>query len=699
MRAVYAREWRSFFYSPKGFVFAAVFLALCSFYFINGALIYQSADLSIVFSNINVVYLFLVSILTMGLFSNERSQKTDQLLLTSSVSITKIVWGKFLGAVTVFGITLAMSLIYPIILLIFGNPSIMEMAGSYTGFILLWSAFIAIGMFISSTTENQLISAVATFGVLLVVFYLNTFAAGISNETLRSVVRWFSLMDKYAEFRTGILNLESVVYYISFVLVFVFLTAQLIRRRQHSDAKVRANNAIVTMTVIFALVLVNITISVLATKVSLKFDMTRERVYEYSEQTREILESLKNDVELYALYPEDADSSYTDTIREYLTRYERMSGRIKVIYKDPYEEPAFVRQYGEDISVGSIIAVSGNRSRVVPFEKLYLQSQTSGTVSIDAEKQLTTAIGFVGGLEKAKNAYFVKGHNEYGGVDSVLATELENAGYTVGEINIAKDGIPEDTDLIIALAPSVDLTAEERDDLDEFLLNGGKAAFVLPAGIQPMERLYSYLAEWGITMNNDFAFENDPSYAYRSQSGIPIPAPQLQKHRITEKLIEGDLAFIAPNSCSLTLSSDNAQNTLVTPLLMTSENSWGITDLSTTNLDKKDGDISGPLVLSAVSEKTSIDGGKILVLGSLQAVEAQGVMTESTYCNGDFIMNSLSYLTNKGDVLSIRAKKFSAETLSMTEKQFKVTSVVIQYVIPLLILLAGFGVWIKRRNR
>ena len=209
-------------------------MVLASMFFLNGCIAYQVADISAIFSNINVVYLFLVSILTMRAFSEERNKKTDQLLLTSPCSITEVVLGKFFAAMAVLGVTVLVSLVFPIILIIFGNPPISEIIGSYLGFILLWGAFISIGIFISSLTESQMISAVFTFGVLLLIYFMDGIVAGISNKTLASVLSWFSLMKRYNEFQNGILNLVNVVYYLSFIFSFLFLTVQFIDKRRYN---------------------------------------------------------------------------------------------------------------------------------------------------------------------------------------------------------------------------------------------------------------------------------------------------------------------------------------------------------------------------------------------------------------------------------------------------------------------------------
>lgn len=694
MKAILMKEWKSYFQSPIGYIFAGIFLALSAIFFVSGSLAYQSADLKSIFANINVVYLFLVSILTMGLFSLERSRRTDQLLLTAPVSVTQVVLGKYFAALAAFGVTLVISLIFPVILCIFGNPSISEMIGSYIGFILLWGAFISIGLFISALTESQMIAAVITFGVLLLVYYVDWIAMNFSNATLQKVIQWFSLMSRYDEFQNGILNVVNIVYYLSFIGIFLFLTVQVICRRQYSDTKFRVNNAVVTAAVVAGVLLVNGIVTTLGSKLPMKVDMTQDKVYEFSAQTKEVMTELNEPVEVYALYPDSMSGELVSAIKEYLKQYQEMSSYLHVTYVDPYEDPAFARKYGQDAGVGTVIVQKGEKFKTIPLSQLYRQSQT-GTVSINMEKQVTSAIRYVAGTGQAVKAYMITGHNEY--ESQQLKSALTDEGYEVDSLNLAAAEIPEDASVLISMAPSVDFTAEERDALDAYLLKGGKAAFVFTAGNPAMERLGGYLQEWGITVNGDFAYEGDSSKAMRSNYGVPVPAPQMQKHTITEKLIDSDIPFAAPASCSFTLNENNLQHTYLTSLLKTSKNSWGITDLNRTGTEKAEGDISGPLTLAAISEKSDGSGGAVFVIGSLQAVETQGILDNASYSNGDMLLNSFSYLTDKSDALNIRAKIISAESLTMTEAQVKAISVVLQYVLPLLILLAGLVIWLRRR--
>jgi ABC-2 type transport system permease protein len=234
MKAIFKKEFRSYFMSPIGYIFVAVFTFLASMFFSSGILMSQQADISIMFSDINVIYLFLAALLTMRLLSEEKNKKTDQLLLSSPVSITQIVLGKYFAAMAVFGVTLVISLIYPAIMFRFGNPALSEVIGSYIGFILLWGAFISVGVFISSLTESQMIAGVFTFASLLLIYFISWFESSLNNPLAKKVVNWFSLLSRYSEFQSGILNIENIIYYISFIFVFLFLTVRVIDKRRYS---------------------------------------------------------------------------------------------------------------------------------------------------------------------------------------------------------------------------------------------------------------------------------------------------------------------------------------------------------------------------------------------------------------------------------------------------------------------------------
>jgi ABC-2 type transport system permease protein len=285
MIAILKRELRSYFLTPIGYLYMGFFLLVAGVFFTFGNLIPRSSYFTSFLSGVLFVYLFAIPLLTMRLFSEERRQKTDQLLLTSPVSVPEIVVGKYLAALVVYLLTLAVTVMYAAVVGIFGDLAVWETVGSYIGFIFLGASYIAVGVFVSAGTENQLTSALVSFfsllmiwlidpisqsvpvemvagiisaavlvGVVCVYLYMNTrnlylvagaalagaviIAAlyfidkGVFIGFIRKFLGWFSLNKRYESFAMGILKVDSLVYYISFSGLFLFLTVRLIEKRR-----------------------------------------------------------------------------------------------------------------------------------------------------------------------------------------------------------------------------------------------------------------------------------------------------------------------------------------------------------------------------------------------------------------------------------------------------------------------------------
>lgn len=234
MGAIYKRELKSYFTTPLGFLFVGLFIYFCANNFIDGPILTQAADVFYTFRSANMLFVFLVPILTMRTFSEERAKKTDQLLICSPVSISKIVLGKYLGALSVFGIALAISLIFPFTLSFFAEISAKEVLSSYIGIALLWAAATAIGIFISSLTENQIVSLILSMGLFLIIFLIDALAATfIDNAVILKIISWISILERYDEMQMGILDLSTILYYLSIAFTFLFLTTRVIDRRRY----------------------------------------------------------------------------------------------------------------------------------------------------------------------------------------------------------------------------------------------------------------------------------------------------------------------------------------------------------------------------------------------------------------------------------------------------------------------------------
>lgn len=232
MGAIYRREMGAFFTSGAAYVFLTVFTLLSGVFFFFGVIGSGTTETSNMFSSMFMVVLFLIPILTMKLLSEEKKNRTDQGLLTAPIGLWSIVMGKYLAALTLFILAESVVFIYSIILAYLGNVVWSTLLGNYFAMLFLGSAFIAVGLFISSLTENQMASAVVSMVALFLLYLFDSLAASVSIEAVKKVMLMFSFYSRYLEFTQGVFNLTSVVFFVSVAFVFNFLTVRVLDKRR-----------------------------------------------------------------------------------------------------------------------------------------------------------------------------------------------------------------------------------------------------------------------------------------------------------------------------------------------------------------------------------------------------------------------------------------------------------------------------------
>ena len=234
MTAIWRRELRSYYYSPIAYVFMGVVLFLFGVYdfqvVMTGSSYYIGQVYGIMFT---WCMLFLPS-LTMKMLSEERKNKTDQALITAPVSVTGIVWGKFLSAFSIYLFTMLITLIPAFVIGLFSDPSWASVFGNFLASLLYGAAIIAIGVFISSLTESQIVALVGTVGTSILLMLIDSLGAVFGNEIIETVVSWISFQARYTPFTNGIFNVSSVVFFLSVVAVFNFITARRLESRRWS---------------------------------------------------------------------------------------------------------------------------------------------------------------------------------------------------------------------------------------------------------------------------------------------------------------------------------------------------------------------------------------------------------------------------------------------------------------------------------
>lgn len=234
MKAIFKREIGNYLNNPMGYVFLGIFVLMFSgiFCYVN---LYglTSSDISYTFQWMIYAMLGLMPLLTMRLMAEEKASKTDQLLLSSPVSSGSIVMGKFFAVIALVLLALLFTVPHLVVLVLRGNPAILTTLLAYFGFLLYSSVYASIGLFISSLTENQVVSAVITFATFIAMLAIELLVVpAVQSPLLYKILGSISFAARYQDFSLGILNAASVVYYISIAAMFNFFTVISIEKRR-----------------------------------------------------------------------------------------------------------------------------------------------------------------------------------------------------------------------------------------------------------------------------------------------------------------------------------------------------------------------------------------------------------------------------------------------------------------------------------
>lgn len=233
MSAIFKREMRSYFTSPIGYIVLFVYTFVSGVYFYaiysNG-----SSQVNQIFSITYMVSLFVIPILTMRLFSEERRQKTDQILLTSPVSLWGIVMGKFMAAFCMFAISNSLLIIYELIVSAYVTPDILVFLCSALGALIFAASIISIGLFISSLTESQMTAAICSLGVSLFIFIIDSISQIIDSDIVTKVTDWIAFSGRFNTFVEGVLDYANIAFFLSVTIVFLFLTVRVLEKKRWS---------------------------------------------------------------------------------------------------------------------------------------------------------------------------------------------------------------------------------------------------------------------------------------------------------------------------------------------------------------------------------------------------------------------------------------------------------------------------------
>lgn len=234
MSAIFKREFKAYFNSPVGYVVLAAFLFFSGIFFYVQSLYAGTSDMSGVFGNMFFILLFLIPLLTMRLLSEEKRNKTEQALLTSPISLFSIVGGKFLSALAVYGVCISVFVLQGVILSFASTPDWSVIIGNLLALLLLGSALISVGLFLSSLTESVVVAAVTAFVVNILLLLLDSFQALIPWDFAKNILDFIDFNSKYTQMTLGVFSLFDTVFFLSITALFLFFTVKVLEKRRFS---------------------------------------------------------------------------------------------------------------------------------------------------------------------------------------------------------------------------------------------------------------------------------------------------------------------------------------------------------------------------------------------------------------------------------------------------------------------------------
>lgn len=463
--------------------------------------------------------------------------------------------------------------------------------------------------------------------------------------------------------------------------------------------KHKINFSLTIVGAIAVIVLVNVFVTMLTGKLPIKLDMTQNRIYSISDKTEDFLKTYELPTDIYILASE---AEQDDTVRAILDKYAERNSNIKITNINMASNPTFGRKYaenGQSLTANSVIIDGGERFKMYTLPDLYgIDAQTGAVQSINAENKITSALKYVSSTETLK-AYFITGHNEMD-FSTGAKVKLEEENYTVSDINLVTEDIPDDASLIISAAPTTDFSTAETAKLEAYLAKGGNAHFYFDVKCSELTNLYDYLRGWGIEVHDDAVVETNITENAVALGGVNmyLIVPEVKETELTKSIIENKrtLAYF-PYSKSITPMFETSGDIAVVPLLTSTDKAYTTTNFE--DKSKTESDETGEFTVAALATNSKY-GSVIYVSGNtmLMSIPPSQVTNSFGFANYDYFMNINSLMLNSTDSFEVGEKRLVGSTVTIAPAIKLIIGFVFVILIPIGILAAGIIIWVKRRN-
>ncbi|MEE8885111.1 MAG: Gldg family protein [Eubacteriales bacterium] len=701
MNAIAKRDFRSYMHTFIGWLFIGVLWAFWSFFVANYNFLGLDSSITSALSASEIIFLILMPILCMRTFADEQRLRTDQMLFTSPVSVGKIVFGKFMGAAAVFTIPVVLMGLYPLIFTAFGTVQLKENFVAILGVWLYGLACIAICIFASSLTENPIIAAVLGFAFLFIGYLIPSIQNMVSNSTISSIIGVLDICDRFEGFLSGTYSVPDTIYLIVVILLFLFLTTQVLQKRRYVFSKGNLSIGAYSSASIAVAIAVAIFANLAASQLpdSLKsVDLTASGMYSITDDTKELLADLEDDVTIYVLNSEnDADN----TIKKLVENYAAESDHITVEYVDPVANPTFVTQYTDDTSnlyMDSLIVECGDRYKIVNSSDMYEYSIDYSTYSqtitgFDGEGQLTSAIDYVTS-DDLPVVYTLTGHGETS-LSSTFTDALAKLNVDTTDLDLMQnDSVPDDAEAVIIYGPTSDLSTDDLQKLEDYCNNGGNLIYVVNYEDPDLTNFNTLLSDFGISVGTELVLDGDSSRYYQYPFYL---LPNIESDDITADIENGYV--MSPFSTALTTDTSN-DNITYTTLLDTSDSGYlrgTVEDES--DLQLQDGEETQSYTVGVKAERSEDDGGGTAIVYSSIYIFDENANQMVSGSNLNLFNGTISAVVNVESSVSIPVKEYADSSLTIATSTAVTLIVVFVILVPIAVLVSGLVIWLRRRKR
>jgi hypothetical protein len=465
-----------------------------------------------------------------------------------------------------------------------------------------------------------------------------------------------------------------------------------------------------TLLIVAALAIV-IVINVLVSQIPGKLDLTQNKIFSLSQETYKLLDGLKTDITITTIGKKGSEDA---TVKTILDKYAAHSRHITLQTIDPEMTPGWTKPYdptGNGLSAGTLVVAANKKYKTIGIYDMYNYDTSNydpsnpnsqpQLTSLSVEQRVTSALLYVT-AEKNVTLYVLEGQGEQT-LDSLgLSSAVSNENYEVKTLNfLSEKAVPSDASIVLVLGPKVDLPAADADKLRAYMAGGGRAVFLIDLQKRDNElpNLAEILKSYGIEVRAAVVVEGDQNQVAAQNPLYVIPS--LEYHDILSPLRTNkyDLVLIGAQAIQ---TLDLRKKTLkLEPLLTSSSKSYGKRDIANSKtLSRESGDLPGPFTLAMAITDPAADATKpdtmLVVVGNVSFLAPS--LSVQVPGNGDFFMNSLGWLRGQKESITIRPKSLQTMRLTLSNLQALLYSGFVVILLPLLILGAGFVVWMRRRH-